>query len=284
MTKKIKLPYKLLIYDIETGLLKFFGFRPGEQVVRHTQLDPAFNENTIICISAKWYGEKEVFVFKGDNAVEEFDKLARQADVCLGKNSDRFDVKYINTDRMMKGLKPYPEWMATSDDLEKQLRKHFAFPSQSLDYISGIMGFGGKEKMEFKDWVEISNLTLLQKIGTDRVDDYLSGILFKKPAHVVFMDGLKALKKMIHYNKKDVTDTEAVLTKVLPYITLKHNASGERKDGCITCGSRSLLSTKIVTIGKTKYQQFDCLAHGGYAGKATYRWTTNRNKIYGTMG
>jgi hypothetical protein len=284
MTKSIKLPYKLLIYDIETGLLKAHIFRPGEQVVRHTQLDVAHNENSIICISAKWYGQKEVFVFTGDNAVEEFDKLARQADVCLGKNSDKFDVKHINTARMMQGLKPYPEWMDTNEDLEKQLRKHFAFPSQSLDYISGIMGFGGKEKMEFSDWVAISNLRLANKImQTDAITNELSQTLFKENVFELIQKGEKALKKMIHYNKKDVTDTEAVLKRVLPYIRLKHDASN--RNGCTLCGSKRIEPTKIVTIGKTKYQQFECLSHGGYAGKATYKWgDKSHHKIYGTIG
>ncbi len=290
MSKLIKLPYKLLIYDIETPLLKAFLFRPGEQVVRHTQLDPAHNENGIICIAAKWYGQKEVFVFQGDNAVEEFDKLAREADVCLGKNSDRFDVKHINTMRMMRGLKPYPEWMATSEDLEKQLRKHFAFPSQSLDYISSIMGFGGKEKMEFKDWVDISNLTVLNKIESTsdmflhtRVISDLCPVLFKNSKTEIRSKGEKALKKMIHYNKKDVLDTEAVLKRVLPYITLRHNASNST--GCITCGSTNIIPTKKVTLGKTKYQQFDCLMHKGYAGKATFKRDNKSHRpIYGTMG
>lgn len=285
MTKTIKLPYKLLIYDIETSLLKAFIFRPGEQVIRHTQLDSIFNENEIICIAAKWYGEKDTFVFQGNTAIEEFDKLAREADVCLGKNSDRFDVKYINTSRMMQGLRPYPEWMDTSEDLEKQLRKHFAFPSQSLDYISSIMGFGGKEKMEFRDWVDISNLGLCKKVIlslSKKDNDKISYILFKEGVDKVISKGEKALKKMIHYNKKDVLDTESVLKKVIPYIKLKHNASN--KKGCILCGSIKLVPTKIIIAGKTRYQQFDCLVHKGYAGRAILTYDKSRHKVYGTMG
>jgi hypothetical protein len=281
--KSIKLPFKLLIYDIETGLLKANIFRLGEQTIRHTQLDNAHAENSIICISAKWYGEKKVYVFEGDDCVEEFDKLARKADVCLGKNSDRFDVKYINTARMMRGLKPFPEWMDTREDLEKQLRKYFAFPSQSLDYISTLFGYGGKEKMAFEDWVAIDNYKTILKL--DKLSTYSSEILFGATVGEVIEKGRQALKKMIHYNKKDVLDTEAVLVKVLPYIRLKYNAAVTNdKQGCTTCGSRNLLPTKIITKGNTRYQQFDCLDHNGYAGKATVRYTKSRNKIFGSMG
>src|ERR1700677_2937242 len=98
--KKIKLPYKLLIYDIETKLLKVWIWRLGEQFVRHDQLDHAYNVDGIISIAYKWYGEKETFVLSGHGCVKDFDAIIRKADVVLGKNSDRFDVRHINTQRM----------------------------------------------------------------------------------------------------------------------------------------------------------------------------------------
>lgn len=276
----IKLPYKLLIYDIETSLLKANLFRLGEQRITHNQLDVAHQENHIICIAAKWYGDKQIVVFEGDKGVEGFDKLAREADVCLGKNSNSFDVKYINTARMMLGLKPYPEWADTNDDLERQMRKYFALPSQSLDYISKIFGTGGKDKMEFADWVSIQNYDLVRKLI--RPSNHTCKTLFLTSYKNVINDGKKALSKMIKYNKKDVLDTEAALTKVLPYIKLKRNASKEGK-GCTTCGSLKIAPTKIIKAGQTSYQQFDCLEHEGYAGRCTFRYDKNRHKIYGRM-
>lgn len=290
-TKQIDLPYKMLIYDIETGLMKARLFRLGEQRIGHNQLDPTHNEHSIICITAKFYGKAKIYKFQGEDAVEQFDKLARTADVCLGKNSDRFDVKHINTARAMQGLKPYPEWMDTNDDLEKQLRKHFAFPSQSLDYISKIIGTGGKEKMEFDDWAKIQDYTDLLKIQENvsisaKELNHLSLVLFKKKASKVDADGYKALKKMVHYNVKDVLDTEAVLVKFLPYVKLRHNAATRQEgQGCIICGSLDLMPLKIIFKGKVKYQQFECLAHNGYAGKCTWYYKKgSHHKTYGKMG
>lgn len=288
--KKIDLPYTILTFDIETKLKEFLSFSCGETVLRHTQLtERSALQHNIICIAAKWYHKKEVMLFTGPNAVEEFDKEARKADVCLGKNNHRFDNKYINTERMMRGLKPYPEWMDTSEDLERQLRRNFNFTSQSLDYISKLFGFGGKEKMEFSDWRDIHNYELLTDIDKASticsVDlNATSKVLFNASVRQVTVKGKAALKKMYHYNKKDVLDTENVLIKVLPYIKLKKNASthGGGKD-CTVCGSKLIVATKIITLGTTKYQQFDCLEHNGYAGKATVRYDKNRNKVYGRM-
>ncbi len=284
----IKLPYELLIYDIETSLLKANVFRLGEQRITHKQLDVAHKENNIICIAAKWYGKSKVYMFDGEDKIERFDELARKADVCLGKNSDSFDVKYINTARMMQGLKPYPEWMDTNDDLQKQMKKYFAFPSQSLDYISNIFGTGGKEQMEFQDWVDINNYKQLKKfegVGFKiKQLEHTSSILFKDKYKSVILKGNRALEKMKHYNKKDVLDTEAALIKVLPYIKLKYNSAAKLINmACTTCGSQNIFPTKKIVVGKTKYQQFNCLQHNGYAGRATYRYNQHRNKVYGKI-
>lgn len=290
----IKLPYRMLIFDIETAYLKANVWRLGEQQVRHGQLDPSADMYAIYTISYKWYGNKEVHCLVGENAVEEFDKIVRRADVVLGKNNTSFDNKYVNTQRMLKGLKPLPQWMDISDDLERQIRKYFVFPSYSLDYVSKLFGFGGKIKMEFDDWVNIANYELLQKFTSNltykskkvKEETAFCKTMFKDSVKNIVYKGAKAWLKMIKYNKKDVLDTENVLKKILPYIKLKYNAAAwnETGHGCITCGSTKLVPTKMITKGKTRYQEFECLKHKGYAGKATIVYDKNRNKTFGNMG
>ncbi len=289
----MKLPYKLLTYDIETGLLLAYLFSiQGEQRISYKQLHPAANITPIICIAYKWFHEKKTHILVGETAVEDFDKQARQADVCLGKNNRKFDIKHINTQRMLQGLRPYPEWINQSDDLESQLRKYFAFPSQSLDYISNLLGFGGKVHMGLEDWQNIADYKLFSRIvlQTQELSTYnkstIATSLFNKTSKQVKEDGEKALKKMIFYNKKDVQDTENILRRVVPYITLKHNAAtAQDGKGCIACGSHDLAPTKIVFQGKTKYQQFECLTHGGYGGKCTWYYKKgSHSKTFGKMG
>lgn len=296
MKKPVVLPFKLLIYDIETELLLAWLFALGEQVVRHTQLVECADMFQIITISYKWYNDPTVYVIEGENAIEVFDKVARTADVIIGKNNFRFDDKRINTDRMLKGKKPFPQWAAISDDLESQLRRHFAFPSFSLDAISKHLGFGGKEKMEFSDWVSIAKLKLLNTFTGKfpsfkgnfllkrAVENNFCQTLFKQPANVVLREGKIALAKMGKYNCKDVVDTESILTKVLPYIKLKHNAAaGVKHLMCVTCGNADIIPSRVITAGATKYQVFDCLVCSGNAGKCTFRWNASRNKVYGRM-
>ena len=288
MTKSIKLPYRLLIYDIETHLaLRARIWRLGENVIRHTQLDKAFSTNEIICIQYKWYGDKTTHVLSGTDMIEKFDALVKQSDATIGKNNHRFDVKHINTQRMMQKLPAYPEWTDTSDDLEKQLRKYFDFPSQSLDYVSELLGYGGKIKMDWQQWVEIGDRKHLlkykdSKLFSPKQLEFISQTECKKSYKSVIKDGLKSLHKMFFYGKKDVRDTEKVLQRVLPYIKLKHNAS--EGEGCTVCGSQDIYPTKKVVIGKTRYKQFHCNKHEGYAGKRPYVSVGGHVKYTGKMG
>lgn len=236
---------KILTYDIETSPVTAYIWRPGKQVVRHNQLVSSNNINKIICISYCWNDGKPAKVIgwgfhKQDTAsiIKKFDKIIQSADITLGKNSDRFDLKHINTHRMLAGLDGMPEWASRTEDLEKQLRRHFALPSYSLDYISELLGFGGKNKMEFSDWIDIIEKRDISKYH-----------------------------KMLEYCRKDVEDTRAVWEHCEKHFTPKWNRSNG-KHACILCGSNNIIKVGKVVRGKTMYQRFKCRAHCGDAGYA----------------
>jgi len=287
MTKPIKLPYKMLIYDIENNKMRFRKFATGEQYVGHSDIVHGYETQKIICIAAKWYGEKEVFCFTGETAIAELDKMIDEADVVLGKNNVRFDDKHVNTHRMLQKGKPKPQIRAITDDLESQLRKYFKLPSYSLEYISTLLGFGGKDKMEGSDWDNIQDLDDLNRycvfIKPALVYNFCFE-MFGKDKDKIIKDGEKSLARMIKYNKIDVIRTEQVLTRVLPYIQLKKKANVNDKDtsgkGCTTCGSLKLIPEKIITAGQTRYQEFYCSEHEGYGGRATIRYDKNRHKVF----
>ena len=298
----MKLNFKLMTYDIETSYLKARIWRLGEQRLNYSQLEHGYEMYKIWTISYKWYDKKEIVTLTGKNAIKQFDEQVKKADVVIGKNNQRFDDKYINTQRMLAGELPMPQWALISDDLEKQLRKFFVFPSCSLDAISKLFGLGGKIKMEWEDWVDIDQYEKVKeflklskvKLNSKVVEAY-SLLTFGLPLVKVIKAGQAAWKKMIFYNKKDVRDTENILRKVLPYIQLRHNAAVKinpaiKKDDkcCILCGSSNISPTRIITVGKTKYQEFYCYANESrphYAGKSTFRWNkSGSHKIFGTMG
>lgn len=245
MTKKPK----ILFYDIETTPLCAWIWRLGEQTIRHDQLvDGGLSEYNIICITYCWNDDKPgkcigygYYAQNTEKVIRQFDKIIKKADITIGKNSDSFDVKHINTQRMLAKLPPMPEWSMVTDDLEKQMRKHFRFPSHSLDYVSKLLGFGGKIKMHMRDWVDI---------------------VTKHPVR-----GKKAYRKMCRYGIKDVEDTRKLWNRVSAYITPKFNAATFYDEvRCVNCGSKEIRKNGTIVRGRSKYQKFYCRDHKGYAG------------------
>ncbi len=255
---------KILFYDIETTLLKAWVWRCGKQVIRHDQLLDEANMWNMICITYCWNDGKPAKALTwepdreaGDEGnrtckymIADFDKLVAQADAVIGKNSDRFDVKHINTHRMLNLDYGVPEWVTHTDDLEKQMRRYFALPSFSLDYFSKLLGLGGKKKMEFQDWIDIAE---------------------NKPAKY-----LKAFKKMVTYGKKDVVDTRSIWNYCSKHFRPKFNAATFYGEGCCTnCGSTNIRKNGTRYAGQTRKQQWWCKDHNGFAGYTTIAYKYN---------
>lgn len=252
MLTKNKKP-RILFYDLETSPLKAWVWGCGEQYIRHGQLDKNHNMWGIICVTYCWNDGKPAKSIdwgyeEQDSArvIAEFDEIIKQADFTIGKNSDRFDVKMINSIRMLSNLPGMPEWTKYTDDLEKQMRKYFRLPSQSLDYISGQLGLGGKIKMEMQDWIDI----------VEKNDN-----------------GKKSLAKMVKYGRKDVTDTRALWNRLCQHFEPKFNMSTFRDPlavGCMHCASTNLLPRGRERFNKTsRWQEYRCGDCKSYAGRQT---------------
>jgi DNA polymerase elongation subunit (family B) len=250
---------KILYYDIETTPIRVWTFRLGDQYVDHSSIVDG-DKIDIICItycwnkgpakSLDWGYEKQ----DSSAMIAEFDKLVAEADITIGQNSDNFDVKHINTQRLLHGLPPFPDWADCTDDTLKQLKKYFKFPTNRLDYISKVLGFGGKNSVKLQDWINIVEKN---------------------------EGGEASFKRMIKYGKKDVEDTRAVFKAIKPYIKPKLNMATFNQDFCCTnCGSINLKKNGTRVAGKTRYQYFYCNEHGGYAGKAPI----NKRGLIGSMG
>ena len=239
---------KILFYDIETTPLQAWVWRCGKQVVRHDQLVEGRSRYNIICITYCWNDGGPVKSLDWDYEkqddrpmIEEFDEMIKESDLTIGKNSDRFDVKQINTRRLFGELPGMPDWSQRTDDLEKQMRKHFYLPSYSLDYLSNELGLGGKVKMKFQDWIDI----------VEKGEN-----------------GEKAFNKMLKYGKKDTRDTRTIWYHCEKHFTPKLNQAAYYGDHCCaTCGSTEIHKNGTRLSGQVKYQRFYCNDHGGYAGK-----------------
>lgn len=242
---------KILYYDLETSPLQAWIWGCGKQFIGHKQLVKGYQRWGIICATYCWNDNKPAQVIdwgyeeqNTSKVIEEFDKIIKQADWTIGKNSDRFDTKMINSARMFAGLPGMPEWTKYKDDLEVMMRRYFRLPSQSLDYISGQLGFGGKIKMEFQDWIDICEKN---------------------------KDGETKFKKMLKYGKKDVEDTRALWNKLSEHFEPKFNMATFTNEALICkyadCGSANIICNGTRVSAKTRYQCYNCSDCGRYAGR-----------------
>lgn len=273
----MKLPYKLLCYDIETTPLLGWIWRPGEQYVGHNQLLKGyFNYTHIMCITYRWAHEKKTHILTWGTGLEDekqmiidFDAIVKQADVVIGKNNNRFDDKHINTIRMIHDLPCDTSWITKCDDLEKQMRKHFNVASYSLDYFSELLGLGGKIKMELSDWLWIAYRRMLQL--TDIESSQLVELLTGYNRVQVIKEGNKRQKHMFTYGTKDSDDTLKLWFYLLKHFTPKFNAAKWLQNdlACIHCGSTRIVENGNRFLKTGWFKRYDCHNpdHGGYAGK-----------------
>lgn len=246
---------KILVFDIETKPIKVWTFRIGskirigcEQIVEGERFD-------ILCIGYQWLHEKTAHVLSCDlktldssAMMEEFSKIAESADVVIGHNSDSFDIKQINTQRMMHGQKAI-SW-PTSEDTLKQCRKHFAFPSYKLAYIAKLLGGEGKVPMELSDWT-----TIVDK---------------RCP---------KTMAKMLRYCKRDVSETADVVRKIDPYVDHKASRSvivNGHKVGCPSCGNLKSVSKGVYVLNANRQRrQCSACGHAFLVARGTFEQNNN---------
>lgn len=251
---------KILFFDLESSPLLAYIWQPGQQYVGYKQLKYGHSRWGIICITYCWDDDKPAQCIDWGyeeqdtgKVVEEFDKIAAQADLVVGKNSDNFDIKMINSARMFAGLPGLPAWALASDDLQKQMKKYFRMPSQSLDYYSKELGLDGKIKMEMQDWIDICEKTA---------------------------NGKKKLAKMIKYGKKDVIDTRTLWRTLSQHFDSKFNNARFNDLGLACkhadCGSTNIGPDGSCTSGGVKYKKYKCKDCFRYAGKTTISQLTGK--------
>ena len=281
---------KILTFDIESNLLHFKAFNTGEQYLNHTQLIPGKSRYSIICIAYRWLDGSGGIIKWGSKTgqkgiIERFDKIAEQADIIIGKNSDRFDIKMINGIRALNGIKGNPTWALCSDDIEKQMRKYFKLPSQSLDYISYQLGLGGKIKMEFKHWNQVDNyITLLdlkeRGMSKESLEIY-SSYMFERSFSTVLKEGKKAFEEMCIYCEKDTEDTRSLWLKLSEHFDSKFN-NAKFQGVPLACKHADCGSLALFKDGKKKlvngslYQKYSCVECRRYAGKTLISQTTGK--------
>ena len=219
---------KIAFIDLETSPNICYAWGKWEQNI------PEFIEDWyIMCFAIKWNTSKtEVYKKPDFKTYKQFIKKLWQvfdeADIIVGHNGDKFDIKKSNTEFIRCGLKP-PAPYKTIDTL-KWARRTFKFDSNKLDDLGEYLGVGRKvETGGFKLWKNCMN------------------------------GDSKAWNQMAKYNKQDVDLLYNVYEKLKSWSTNHPNVNVfEGRDNCPVCGSNKLQKRGFNLAKTGKTQRFQC--------------------------
>jgi hypothetical protein len=229
----------VLVVDIETSPHLAWSFATW-----NTNISPDMivEPSRVLCFAANWYPAQRVDVYcewdEDGHAgmVRVLWELLDRADICVGYNSDGFDLKHINREFILAGLTPPSPYQTI--DLLKVVRQRFKFPSNRLGQITQSLDIGAK--------LETGGWSLWQGV----------------------LDGdEKARRKFARYCKGDVritSDLLAVLAggwiKGIPHAGLW---SGDMA-ACYACGDTNLIPDGIAYTKTTRHVRLAC-ACGAYS-------------------
>lgn len=230
-----KLP-KILLLDIETAQITFKGWRSGQQFVHENRIT---NDPFIICWQAKWLYDsnyigscvtpKEAVDRNDKRILQEVWKLVDEADIIVGHNVEKFDLRTLNAHFAKHDFEP-PSLYQTIDTLAHS-RKVFKLPSQKQDYLTRF--FSLPEKLRTDIWLW---------------DDCEAG-------------DEKQLKRMFAYCKRDVGGLEELYLKLRPWMKSHPNMVlyGDMTElRCSHCGSEDLKRNGTYVTMMNKYKAFRC--------------------------
>ena len=223
---KQELP-KILLFDIETALMEVYVWGLYKQRIPHTNIikDKDGSEKSWFVLSwaAKWLFDDNVqsdIVTPSESRsrndkriLKSIWKLLDEAEIVIGHNLDRFDIRKLNARFIDNDINP-PSPFRSIDTL-KVARKEFAFVSYKQDFLTKHFELENKLKTEFQLWVDC-------------------------------MQGDQArLDEMAKYNRHDVMGLEQVYLKLRPYIKNHPNLGVLMEmDVCPNCGCEHLDETE----------------------------------------
>lgn len=240
---------KILIFDIETAPILFYGWKLGEEI-----WDPKFIRRDwfILCWSAKWLGKKKIMhsslpEFRGykplpSRTQKNIDKgvvmglrdLLDECDIAIAHNLNGFDHKKAQTRFLINEIPP-PSLYQKIDTLSVA-RSQFKFTSNKLGYIAKKLCT--QQKMDaggFETW-----------LGCERGDE-------------------QAWKRMIKYCDMDVRSDGDIYKKFIPYIpkhpyaqVIENNASCPRPE----CKGKGIVKDGIRRRNDGIFQKLRCIGCG----------------------
>jgi len=143
---------KVLLFDIETTPMQAYVWSMWKNNINKGQL---IEDWCMLCYAAKWLGEDDIYLasMRQDPGYEpgllddyavccSLHALLDEADIVVGHNAARFDVKKANARFLQHGMKP-PRPYKVMDTLTVA-KRHFKISSNRLDFIGKFLGLGKK--------------------------------------------------------------------------------------------------------------------------------------------
>lgn len=234
---------RIVTFDIETTPIQSYTWDLYPNAISH---DSIVSDFSLICAAWKYLGEPTVYdacitkVHDDYKVVKKLRDVLADADVVIGHNIDKFDLKKLNARLIYHKLPPLPKLVTI--DTRKVAKKLGGFTSNRLDYLGKHLLGQGKLHVDYQLWVDI-----------------MSGNKAKLRA---------ALDIMLPYNRVDVVRNEELYLRFRPYMTAHpHTAvlQNKEKSACPKCGSIHTQKRGIsITNAGTKYQRLQCQDCGGW--------------------
>ncbi len=233
---------KVLIFDIETAPIIAYVWGLWENNVALNQIHTDWH---ILSWSAKWLHENKIMYMDQRDAKKIEDdthiligiwKLLDEADIVITQNGKAFDSKKLNARFVLQGLRPPSPYRHIDTFLIA--KKHFAFTSNKLEYMSKKLG------------VKYTKLDHKKFPGFELWKECLAG-------------NPKAWKEMEKYNKHDVLSLEEVYKALIPWDnTINFNTYYNDNNTRCTCGSTDIQKHGLRVTTKGKYQRYHCMDCG----------------------
>lgn len=232
---------RVLIYDVETAPILGHVWDLWEQNVGLNQIK---SDWYILSWSAKWLGTpaSEVMYEDQRNAADIEDdrrllkgiwELLNQADVVITQNGKAFDQKKLNARFILNGFKPPSSYKHI--DTKVLAKKHFAFTSNSLEYMTNKLCTRYKKQKHAK----FSGFELWRECLAGNVE---------------------AWKEMEKYNKYDVLSLEELYMKLIPWDTtaINFNLYHDDEENECKCGATDWVKNGFFYSAIGKYQRYKC--------------------------
>lgn len=249
-----KTPAKVLLFDIETLPMEFYGWRLWDQITSPSMIK---RDWCVLSYAAKWLFEPENFgdILTSEEALAHDDKrlveqiweLLDESDVVIAHNGSSFDLPKMNARFVFYGMSPPSAYRQV--DTRLTARRAFDFTSNKLDYLGDYLGLGGKIDTEFDLW---------------------RGCAEGNP---------KSLKRMFEYNTRDIYLLEDVYVRLRPWIKHPNMALYVSTDTtsvyCPKCGSKDVRWGGSYMTNAGVFDAFRC-NNCGAIGRASKRKSTTK--------